>query len=394
MPAGHVETLQRAAGYRLRTERVFAYEKPCGKRSFLCATGAAICKLIQEKPKEAYWHECLLGQPCDSYVDIDIGKGAGVGVEEAEAVLQAVVGGMSRMLGAVNGESVVSVYSSCGEGKYSWHVVGRHESAMCKDTRIAWMMTVAIMQLAGGDGGDWFGAEKGKDGKQCFIDLGVYAHGFLRTSGSRKRNSTRVKRPVGDSRGGVGMGAGGEAHLVGEPSDFGGSFWDEADVGAMCRAAGFEYELAVARWETIWKLQTGQRLPRMTKRVVMGTTICADPSCGLPNGTEGLLLGLVGALGEEFKPGAPAAWAMQQGRTRVLRFRTAIRYCPFAGRRHSSNNVYVNVQVDMRPMTYKIFCTSVACKEKVANAGYCVVPLAVAVVFNEARLPLSNGHEQ
>ena len=254
------------------------------------------------------------------------------------------------------------------------------------------MITVAILQLAGGDNGSWFGVERGGAGRQCFIDLGVYAHGFLRTPGSRKRNSKRVKLPVGVRR--EGMGVGGEAHLVGEPNCFGGTFWDEADVCGMCTAAGFEHELAVAKWEKIWKLETGQRLPRTTKRVAMGTTICADPSCGLPNGTERLLLGLVGALGEEFQPGAPAVWAMQQGRTRVLRFRTAIRYCPFAGRRHSSNNVYVNVQVDMRPMTYKIFCTSVACKEKVANAGYCVVPLAVAVAFNEARLALSKGHEQ
>ena len=95
------------------------------------------------------------------------------------------------------------------------------------------------------------------------VDMGVYSHGFLRTAWSTKRNSKRMKVPVGAPRGP--MGAADEVHLVGKPGSFGGGFWSEFDVSRMCKVMDFEYEFALAKWGKIWKLETGQKLPHTRK---------------------------------------------------------------------------------------------------------------------------------
>jgi hypothetical protein len=388
MHAGHVDTLASAAGFCKQGERVFSFELQSGCRSFFCGTREEICQKIRDTPSEAHWHECLsvpgLVQAVDPYIDIDIDATEGMGAQEAAVVLANVVGGMERVLAGVGGEFVVSVYSSCGEGKHSWHVVGRHESAMCRDTRIAWMMAMVVMETAGGEVGNWFGGVRKGKGRQCFVDMGVYTHGFLRTAWSTKRNSKRVKVPVGAQKEAVG--AADEVHLVGKPDSFGGAFWSESDVSQMCKVMGFEYEFALVKWEQIWKRETGQKLPH-TRKPTTGLKVCGvAPTGDLPVGAAELLEGLVDVLGSRFQPAAPAGWATAQARTRVLRFRTASRYCPFAHRCHSSNNVYVNVHLDAVPVTYKIFCMSAACTEAVAATTHSVIPQVLALAYYESKM--------
>ena len=373
---------------------MFAYELPSGRRSFVCATPVGFCKRVRDNPTKAHWHECLNAPGgaggCDPYIDIDIPQAAGLGHREAEEVLGAVVEGMEKVLGEWGGEVVVSVYSSCGGGKYSWHVVGRHNKAICRDTKIAWMVALGALEAAGGEVERWFWGGDGQS-RQCFVDIGVYAHGFLRTVWSTKRNSKRMKVPLGGADGTVQEG--GEVHLVGEPSCFGGAFWSEVDVRAMCKGIGFDFDVVLAKWGRLWKLETGQRLPRKKGKVVGIRVEGGAQSCVLGDGAAALCECLVGVLGPDFAPAGAATWAAAQARTRVLRFRTASRYCPFAHRPHSSNNVYVNVHVDTVPMTYKIFCTSSGCTNQVAAAGSSTVPLAVALSHYETKRSLPPDRE-
>jgi hypothetical protein len=182
------------------------------------------------------------------------------------------------------------------------------------------------------------------------------------------------------------MGAADEVHLVGKPDSFGGTLWSESDVSQMCKAIGFEYELALVKWEKIWKRETGQKLPH-TRKPTTGLKVCGvAPTDDLPVGAAVLLEGLVDVLGSRFQPAAPAVWATAQARTRVLRFRTASRYCPFAHRSHSSNNVYVNVHLDHVPITYKIFCMSAACTEAVAATTHSVIPQVLALAYYESKM--------
>ena len=129
------KTLKEAHGFCNGLERVYAHEYKGGARGFATMTPAALMSHIAlTGTGKSFWHECLwegegggVGSLCDPYIDLDMKEEGTMDREKAWRIKEKLENGMRKLLSMWVGESTVSTYDSCGDDKYSWHIVGRHE---------------------------------------------------------------------------------------------------------------------------------------------------------------------------------------------------------------------------------------------------------------------------
>jgi hypothetical protein len=379
----HYKKFEEATGHRKGNERTYAKELPSGARAYTVATPSRIIdELRRGFPENNHWHECLERRLCDPYIDLDAGVKEGFSEEQAIKAKVAITKGMQMALSAFKGDNKVVSYGSCGKGKSSWHLVGRHEGFVCESPDIAKMITMVAICLSGENESIWF-AKGEEEGEKSLIDFSVYAHGFLRTVWSTKRGSKRMKVQEGKEK--QKPQAGDEVHMVGAPSDWAGGVWTAKCVGEMCESWGLTLEGVVAQVSALWAQRTGQMVTRATDRVhnpgVMGLR---QGDAGDTTDEFRVACALCETLGPAWAPAGRVVWAQDVLRVptteRMLILQLRPMVCPYAGRVHKNNMINIHIFVDQAPMLYSVVCMDEGCRGHPRCVRQ-IVPLEVALTY-------------
>ena len=381
----HYKKFEEALGHRKGNERTYAKELPSGARAYTVATPARIIdELRRGFPENNHWHECLERRLCDPYIDLDASVKEGFSEEQAIKAKVAITKGMQMALSAFKGENKVVSYGSCGKGKSSWHLVGRHEGFVCESPDIAKMITMVAICLSGEKESVWF-AKGEEGGEKSLIDFSVYSHGFLRTVWSTKRGSKRMKVQEGKEK--QKPQEGDEVHMVGAPADWAGGVWTAKCVGEMCESWGLTLEGVVAQVSALWAQRTGEMVTRATNRVhnpgVMGLR---QGDAGDTTDEFRVACALCETLGPAWVPDGRVVWAQQIASLncteRVMMVQLGQMHCPYANRTHKSKaRHFIHLFLDRAPMQYSLACMADGCKGH-ANRSLQIVPLEVALTYS------------
>ena len=85
---------------------------------------------------------------CNVYADLDAAQADGFSIEQAHKTKAALTKGVEMALSTSAGANKVVSYGSCGIGKSSWYIVGRHECYVCESTDVANMIVMLAICLS------------------------------------------------------------------------------------------------------------------------------------------------------------------------------------------------------------------------------------------------------
>jgi hypothetical protein len=370
------KTLKEARGFCTGLERVYAHEYKGGARGFATMTPEAlILQIAQTGTGKSFWHECLwegevagVGSLCDPYIDLDMKEWGTMDREKAWKIKEALENGMRKLMSMWEGGSTVSTYDSCGDDKYSWHVVGRHESMVCESPDVARVMAMVAMALSSCNQRDWFAGNKVGVTKSV-VDFDVYTHGYLRTVWSSKRNSSRIKTPANRMMGKVELAD--TVHLVGAPPGWAGGVWTNDTIQEVLQRNGLGLQEITLTLRALCQEMTNETMPRKKQRTQSGASTLQSPACG--GVYAGLFSRLCRHMGEEWEATGAISVVDTKG-GRIAKVLSKPKYCPYVGRRHSSNQVHIEIKVDDVPMGYKMFCMAEGCRAKSIDAPWHIFP--------------------
>ena len=239
---------------------------------------------------------------------------------------------------------------------------------VCESPDVARVMAMVAMALSECNQRDWFAEDKAGVTKSV-VDFTVYTHGYLRTVWSSKRSSSRIKRPANRMMGKIELAD--TVHLVGAPPGWAGGVWTRDLLQEILQRNGLGLQKITRTLEALCQQMTNEEMPRKKQRTQSGSCTIQSPPCG--GVYAGLFNRLCRHMGEEWDAvGAISVVDTARGKRAAVVNKP--KYCPYVGRRHSSNQVYINLLVDEVPMSYKIFCMAEGCRAKSIDAPWRIFP--------------------